>query len=96
MRLGGAGKPRAVLQLGQRLLLAVGIGLPLRFEGCQGLGGVLGRHLDQLLLRPLVRHQDLHLVAAALCWLQPLADDLRLFHLAAAAAPAAGTLGAWS
>ena len=68
------------LQLGQGLLLAVGIGLPLRLERRQGFGGILGGHLHQLALLSLARHKDLHLFPAA-ARVQPFANDAGLLDI---------------
>ena len=45
---GRRGQIQRGLQFGERLFLFVRIGLPLGAQGLQGLGGVLGGHLHQL------------------------------------------------
>mgnify|MGYP001764651897 CR=1 FL=1 len=67
-------------QLGQRGALLVRVGFPLRAQSIERLYRVLRGHAHQIFpCAALARHHQFHLGAGA-ARVQPLADDLRLFH----------------
>ncbi len=53
------------LQLSQRLFLLVSVRLPLRPQGLQGLGGIFGSHLDQVMRLAIARNNHLGFLTAA-------------------------------